>query len=165
VRPHPATGEGHYPPGVLGAEAKDLALEADLERAAEGALAVANGAGQDLGHAGVALHARRHYGLLGPGPHPGHQALDGGESHSRLAQRGQHVAHITEVDGVGPHHQDTLALEGEAMGVEEVGGPVQGHRRLPGARAALDHQHAGQLRADHLVLFDLDGRHDVAHAP
>jgi len=41
---------------------------------------------------------------------------------------------------------------------------VQRHGGLSGARAALDHHHAGRAQADHLVLGGLDGGHDVAHA-
>ena len=49
------------------------------------------------------------------------------------------------------------------MGVEEVGGPVEGHGGLPGARAALDHQHTAQRGPDDLVLLGLDGGDDVGH--
>jgi hypothetical protein len=40
---------------------------------------------------------------------------------------------------------------------------VQRHHGLPGARAALDHQHLGVIEPDDLVLLGLDRRHDVAH--
>jgi hypothetical protein len=49
------------------------------------------------------------------------------------------------------------------VGVEQVRGPVQGHRGLAGARPALHHQHAGRRGPDDAVLLGLDGRDDVAH--
>jgi hypothetical protein len=48
--------------------------------------------------------------------------------------------------------------------VEEIGRPVQRHRRLARAGAALHHQHAAVRGADDAVLLGLDGLHDVAHA-
>ena len=51
------------------------------------------------------------------------------------------------------------------MGEEEVRRPVQRHRGLAGARAALHDQHPGQPGPDHLVLLGLDGLDDVAHPP
>jgi hypothetical protein len=48
--------------------------------------------------------------------------------------------------------------------VEQVGGAVQRHDRLARAGAALDHEHAGQLGADDLVLLALDGGDDVGQA-
>jgi hypothetical protein len=40
---------------------------------------------------------------------------------------------------------------------------VQRHHGLPGARAALDHQHLGVIEPDDLVLLGLDRRRDVAY--
>ena len=51
------------------------------------------------------------------------------------------------------------------MRIEEVGGTVEGDRGLAGAGTSADHQDAGQLGADRLVLLGLDRRDDVAHAP
>ena len=93
------------------------------------------------------------------GTRPGH----GGQGHAGLPQGGQHLLDVAEEQRVGPDHQHALALEGEPVGVEEVGGPVEGHRRLAGARAALDHQDAGQRGPDDLVLLALDGGDDVGH--
>ena len=98
-----------------------------------------------------------------PDPDLGHQPGDRRQGDPGLAQGGQHLLDVAEEQRVGPDHQHPLALQGEPVGVEEVGGPVQGHRRLAGAGAALDHQDAGQGRADDLVLLALDGGHDVAH--
>ena len=64
---------------------------------------------------------------------------------------------------VGPHHQHTVAFDPLPLGVEQVCDAMQCHHRLPGTRAALDHQHPRVIEADDLVLFGLDRRHDVAH--
>ena len=50
-----------------------------------------------------------------------------------------------------------------AVGVEQVGGAVQGDGGLAGARAALDDQHAAGVGADDPVLLGLDGADDVGH--
>ena len=84
----------------------------------------------------VAPHARRRVDQVGE-----HRQLDAG-----LAERRQHLLDVAEEQPVGPDDEDALALEREPVGVEEVGGPVQGHDRLAGAGAALHHEHAGQRR-------------------
>ena len=70
-----------------------------------------------------------------------HRQLDAG-----LAERRQHLLDVAEEQAVGPDDQHALALEREAVRVEEVGGPVQRHDGLAGAGTALHHQHAGQRR-------------------
>ena len=65
--------------------------------------------------------------------------------------------------GDGPDQQHAGALEPAPVAVEQVRGPVQGDRRLAGARAALDQGHAAGRGADRLVLLALDGGDDVAH--
>ena len=82
-----------------------------------------------------------------------------------LAERGKHLLDVAQEERVGPDHEHALALEREAVGVEEIGGAVQRHRRLARTRAALDDQDAGERRADDLVLLALDGPDDVAHVP
>ena len=59
-------------------------------------------------------------------------------------ERGQHLLDVAQEERVGADHQHSLALEREPVGVEEVGGAVQGHRRLARARTALDDQDAAQ---------------------
>ena len=54
-----------------------------------------------------------------------------------------------------------MALEREAVRVEEVRGPVQRDHRLARARTALHDEHARQRAADDLVLLALDGGDDV----
>ena len=86
------------------------------------------------------------------------------ELHAGFTERGQHLLDVGEEQPVGPDDQHALVLEREPVGVEEVGGAVQGDDRLAGARPALHHQHARERRADDLVLLALDGGDDVAHA-
>ena len=76
---------------------------------------------------------------------------------------GQHLLDVAEEQRVGPDHQHALSFEGEPVGVEEVGGPVEGHGRLARTRSTLDHQDAGQRGPDDLVLLALDGGDDVGH--
>ena len=88
-----------------------------------------------------------------------HDQLDTG-----LAERRQHLLDVGEEQPVGADDQHALVGEREAVRVEEVGRPVQGHDGLAGAGAALDDDHAGQRGADDLVLLGLDGGDDVGEA-
>ena len=127
------------------------------------ALAGADGPGDDLGHAHVALQPGHVGRAVLPDPDLGDQPGHGRQGHPGLAQRREYLLDVAEEERVGPDHQHALALEREPVGVEEVGRPVEGHGRLAGARAALDHQDAGQRGPDDLVLLALDGRDDVGH--
>ena len=124
----------------------------------QGPLADTHGAGDELGHPGVTLEPRHLRRAV-----VRHQTGHGRQGDPGLAQGGQDLLDVAEEERVGPDHQDTLALEGEPVGVEEVGGPVQSHRRLAGARPTLHHQHAGQRGPDDLVLLPLNGGDDVGH--
>ena len=46
---------------------------------------------------------------------------------------------------------------------QQVGGPVQGDRRLPGAGTSLHDEHLVHRGPDHEVLLGLDRGHDLAH--
>ncbi len=65
---------------------------------------------------------------------------------------------------MGADDEDGPAGELLAVGVEEVGGAVQGDGGLAGAGAALDDEDAAVRGADDGVLLGLDGLHDVVHA-
>ena len=69
-----------------------------------------------------------------------HRQLDAG-----LAERRQHLLDVAEEQPVGPDDEHALALEREAVRVEQVGGAVQRDDGLAGARTALHDEHAGQL--------------------
>ena len=84
--------------------------------------------------------------VVGPDAHVGHEVGQHGQLDAGLAERRQHLLDVAEEQPVGPDHQHALALEREAVRVEQVGGAVQGHHRLAGARAALHDEHAGQRR-------------------
>ena len=108
----------------------------------------------DLGDAGV---------LLRRGPHPWNQVADGRGDHTRLTQGGQHLLHVTQEGARRAHQQHARALQALALGVEQVGHPVQRHRRLTRPRTALDHKHAPPRGGDDPVLLGLDRGHDVTH--
>ena len=109
----------------------------------------------DLGDAGV---------LLRRGPHPWNQVADGRGDHTRLTQGGQHLLHVTQEGARRAHQQHARALQALALGVEQVGHPVQRHRRLTRPRASLDHEHAPAGGGDDSVLLGLDRGHDVSHS-
>ena len=103
--------------------------------------------------------------VVAPDARPvGDEVGEHGQLDAGLAQRRQHLLDVAEEQAVGPDDEHALALEREPVGVEEVGGAVQGDDGLAGARAALHDEHAGQLGADDLVLLALDGGDDVAEA-
>ena len=80
-----------------------------------------------------------------------------------LAEHRQHVRDVVHEHRVRPDDEDAAALELAAVGVEEPRRPVQADRRLAGAGAALDDEHALRLERDQAVLVGLDRRDDVAH--
>ena len=163
VRARPAAGGRHDLGRLAPADAQDPATERHLETAAQGPLAITHGFGDDRGHALVTLEAGD-LDRFGAGRrHLGHERCGRGQVDARLTQRRQHLLDVTEEEAVGPEHEHALALEQEAVGVEEVGGPVERDRGLARARAALHDEHAGQRRPDDLVLLGLDGGDDVAH--
>ena len=125
-----------------GPQAQHAGAEGDLDVAAQRALAGAHGPGQHLDHAHVALELGHRRIVDAAHPDLGHQARHRRQADPGLAERGQDLLDVAQEQRVRPDHQDALALEREAVGVEEVGGPVQGHRRLAGARATLDDEDA-----------------------
>ena len=165
VRSGTAPGRGHDLLRRRGAQPQHAGSEGDGDVTAQGPLPGAHGAGQDLDHARVALE-RGHRGVVHAAhAHLGDEARHGREAHAGLAERGQHLLDVAQEQRVRPDDEDALALEREAVRVEQVGGAVQRHRGLARPGAALHHEDAGQGRADDLVLLPLDRRHDVAHVP
>ena len=168
------------PPGVVGAgpplggrdhlgrhlwrQAQQPGAEGDLDGAPQRPLAVRHRPGDDPGHAGVPLEPRRVLVVPAGRSDARKQTADGGELDPALVERGQDVLDVPQERRVGADDQHALALEGETIGVEQVGRPVQGDGGLAGARTALDDQDARQRTPDDLVLLPLDRRHDVAHA-
>ena len=106
-----------------------------------------------VGVAGLAGAGERHVGHeVGQ-----HDLLDAG-----LAERRQDPLDVAQEHPVRADDEDALVLEREAVGVQQVGGAVQGDDGLAGAGPALDDEHAGLGRADDLVLLGLDRGDDVA---
>ncbi len=140
------------------------AVDVDLQVALGHPLPVGHRLGDRVDHAEVALDDGLERLVVGRGPDAGEQVAHAGQHHVGLAERGQHLADVAQEGRVGADHQDAAALQGLAVGVQEIGGAVEGRDGLAGAGAALDDEGAVQAGADHPVLFGLDGGHDVAHA-
>ena len=109
---------------------------------AERALTIAHGILDEPAHAGVALHPRRRIGLTATDDHVVHEIGQDDLLDAGLAERREDLLDVAEEHPVRPDHQDTLVLEREAVGVEQVGGAVQRHHGLAGAGTALDDEHA-----------------------
>ena len=158
-------GALHDAPGVLGGQAQDEGPVGHLEVGGQRTLPGPHGAGHHLGHPDVPLEPGHLGGAVLPDPDLGDQPRHRREGHPGLPQGRQDLLDVAQEQRVGADHQDALALEGETVRVEEVGGAVQGHRRLAGPRPALDHEHPAERGPDDLVLLGLDGRDDVGHPP
>ncbi len=146
------------------------ALEAEHQRAVgdghvlgERALAGADRAGHHRRHPRVALQLLDLGGSFFLDADLGHQSGDRRQRHPGLAERRKDLIDVTKEERIRADDEDALALEGEPVGVEEVGRAVERDRGLAGARAALDDEQAGERRTDDLVLFALDGGDDVGH--
>ena len=165
VRAGPPPGVRHDLLGALGRDPQHLDAVADRQVVAQRAAPVAHGLGEHLRHAEVALDARRRGRVVAADRGwLGEEVGEHGELDAGLAERRQHLLDVAEEQPVGPEHQHALALEREAVGVEQVGGAVQGDDRLAGARAALHDEDAGKLGPDDLVLLALDRGDDVGQA-
>jgi hypothetical protein len=138
-------------------------VELDGDRRARQLLPVGDGAAQHVQHRQPALGASHLVRIDGARHDAVRQPAGGGEHHRRLAQRGEHAPDVVDEPGAGADDQHAAAGQPLAVGVEQVGDAVQRHRRLPGPRAALDHDDAGQRQPDDRVLLGLDRAHDVAH--
>jgi hypothetical protein len=116
---------------------------------------------------GVAALDPRHAGLVEAADVDlGHAEIGHGAlTHAALTERGQHVGDVVEERPVRPDDEHTFAGEPAAVLEHQIGRPVEGDRRLAGARAALDDQHLIDRRPDHHVLLRLDRRDDLAHRP
>ena len=119
---------------------------------------------QGVDHVHAALHGGGARGVGTGGPHPGEQLAQAGQQHPGLAQRGQHLPDVADEGRVRADDQHGTPGQQLPVLVEQVGGAVQRHRGLSGARAALDDQHPLVRGADDGVLVGLDGAHDVGHS-
>ena len=125
------------------------------------ALPVGHGVGDHLGHVEPALDGGDGGVRLGNGGDAGHQPAQARHDDAGLAERGQHAFDVLHEGRRRPHQQDAGALEPVPVRVEQVRGAVQGDSGLARARAALDHEGAGDGGTDDPVLLGLDGADDV----
>ena len=146
---------------------KDHAQPVDREGhvARQRALAIADGLGHDARHPDVALDRRDLGNLAWPRAELGLEPTDRRELDVLLAERRQHLLDVAQEHGTRPDQQHALGGEAAAVRVEQVRGTVQRDRGLARARSSADHEDAGKVGPDRLVLLGLDRRDDVAHAP
>ena len=124
-------------------EAQVSGAERDDEVVAQRTLPIGDRPVDDGGHAGVALDPSCRRRLLravagGGEADVGHEVGEHDLLHSGLAERRQDAFDVAQEDPVRPDHEDALVLQREAVGVQQVGGPVEGDHRLAGAGTALD---------------------------
>ena len=129
------------------------------------ALPIGDGLREHPRHAHVALDPGRRRRPRRARPASVQQTADRRELDPALAEAREDVLDVAQEQRVGADDEHALALQREAVRVEQVGGAVQRHRRLAGARPALHDEHPVQRGADDLVLLALDGGDDVPHAP
>ena len=93
-----------------------------------------------------------------------HEVAQRAGLHPLLAEAGQHVGDVGEVGLVRADEEHPAAAVAQArVGVEQVGGAVQGDDGLAGARAAVDDQRTLRPGPDDGVLVGGDGAEHVAH--
>ncbi len=150
---------GHGAVEVEGA----VVVVVDLQHLVRHGLPVGDGQGQRPGHLQAALGLGGAGGVGALRLDAGEEFAEGGEPDAGLAEGGQHLADVAEEGRVGADDEHGAAGQLLAVGVEEVGGAVQGDGGLAGARSALDDEDALVRGADDAVLLGLDGLHDVGH--
>ena len=149
--------------GQVPVQPHPLLLDDQLDRAPRHLLTVPDRGRHDPRHLGPALHLGDLRRLGAAGVETREQLPDRAEHDAGLPQRGQHLPDVAQERGVRADDQDAAAGQPVAVGVEQVGRPVQGDGGLARARPALHDQHPGRRRPDDPVLLGLDRRDDVAH--
>src|SRR5262249_27789013 len=122
-----------------------------------------HGPAQHLRHPRIALEYVDRSRTRSGDPDPPDEFLDRGLTGLDLAERREDVADVAQEARVRPDHQDALPAELVAVGIEQVGRPVQPDRGLPGPRRTLDADRVLEPGSYDHVLLGLDGRDDVAH--
>ena len=132
---------------AVGCQSKDVGAVRDLDGVLQAALPAADGGAQELRHASVALEADDGIRLVDEEAATHRRQFgDGGEDDALLAERRQDLAHVAAEGRARADDQDALLLEQQALGVEQVGRPVQGDGRLAGAGPALDDEDPAERR-------------------
>ena len=157
------TGPGGRLTHVVGLQGQAHTLDLDLAGSIRDALQAPHRPLQGLDPQGATFELGDTGILLRRGPHPGNQVANRRGDHPRLTQGGQHLLHIAQEGARRPHQEHAGTLQALALGVEQVGHPVQCHGRLTRARAALDHEHTPARGGDDPVLLGLNRGHDVTH--
>ncbi len=128
----------------------------DLRRATSGSVSTAAADPSGTRSRSVGLDRRR--GPLGD------EVPQGAGLHALLAEAGEDVGDVVQVGPVRTDEQHAAPAVTEArVGVEEVGGAVEGDDGLPRARTAVDDERAAGTRPDDGVLVGLDGGEHVPH--
>src|SRR5207247_10860438 len=111
-------------------------------------LAIPHGPVDQGDHTDLTLHGRRARVVRSPGLYAGDQALGGAQHDAVLPERGQDLLDVAEEHAVGPDAEEALALERDAVGVEQIGGAVEGYRGRPGTARAPDDDAAARRGPD-----------------
>lgn len=94
----------------------------------------------------------------------GHKIRQRRRLDSLLPQAGQHIGDVVQVGPVRPDEEHSSAAVSQArIGVEQVGGAVQGDDRLARARSPVHDQHALGPGPDDRILVGVDRTEHVAH--
>ena len=88
---------------------------------------------------------------------------DRAQRHGFLTEARQHPFDVVHEHRAGAHDEHPTLLEAGPVGVQQIGGAVQGHDGFAGAGTAADDRHPLVGGADGLVLLRLDGGDDIAH--
>ncbi len=149
-------------PDIAFADANVLALHPRHELLRMGGRADVRGAREHLGEPNVALEPLDLRGVDDRRPDAVDELAHRPLLDALLSERRQDVRDVLHEGRIGPHHEHAPELL--AVGVEEVRGPMEADRRLPGSRPALDDERRLGPASDEPVLVGLDRRDDVAHA-
>ena len=128
--------------GHLHGERERRDAERDLTRRAQRALPRAHRACDEPRHPRVALQLGDLVGVARFDLDLGHETRDRRQRDAGLAERREDLLDVAQEERVRSDDEHALALEGEAVRVEEVRGAVQRDGGLAGARTALDEQEA-----------------------
>ncbi len=134
------------------------------ERLGRFASSIEHGSCEQRRHPGVALEGR-HLGIGVFGESDAWVQLGRRHrDHAAFAERRQDVGDPQQELGRRADDQDAGLGEGGAVGVEQVGGPVEGDDGLPGTGPALNEERTLGRRSHDRVLLGLDRGDDGLHA-
>ena len=149
--------------GDPGVELDGDVRQLDRNRFVRQLLPVGDGRGEDVQHGQGTLDALDFRDVLGRDAVAGEEVAGCHEHDVGLAERRQDAADVVQESGARPDDEHAAPFHPFPLRVKQIRDAVQRHDRLARARATLDHQHAGVIEADDLVLFGLDRRDDVTH--